>query len=86
MVRRLGYYWVNSVNDLRGASPKFTDYLPAVNTLGVSALVMAGCEAIPDETAERGTRMILGREGSVSELWAAAEPVSASKVMLRPVG
>jgi uncharacterized protein len=34
-----------------------------------------GCEAFADETAARGTRMIIGRERSVDELWAAAQPV-----------
>ena len=34
-----------------------------------------GCEAFADETAARGTRMIIGRERSVDELWTAAQPV-----------
>jgi ribosomal protein S18 acetylase RimI-like enzyme len=34
-----------------------------------------GCEAFADETAARGTRMIIGNEQAVSDLWAAAQPV-----------
>jgi hypothetical protein len=34
-----------------------------------------GCEAFAQETASRGTRMIIGQEAAVTDLWAAAEPV-----------
>jgi uncharacterized protein len=33
-----------------------------------------GCEAFADEAAARGTRMIIGQERSVSDLWSAAQP------------
>jgi ribosomal protein S18 acetylase RimI-like enzyme len=34
-----------------------------------------GCGAFAEETASRGTRMIIGQEAAVTELWAAAQPV-----------
>jgi uncharacterized protein len=34
-----------------------------------------GCEAFVDDTANRGTRMIIGNEAAVSELWSAAQQV-----------
>ncbi|MET1010252.1 MAG: GNAT family N-acetyltransferase [Gaiellaceae bacterium] len=34
-----------------------------------------GCEVFADEAAARGTRMIIGREQSVTDLWSAAESV-----------
>jgi uncharacterized protein len=34
-----------------------------------------GCEAFADDTASRGTRMIIGNEAAVTELWGSAEQV-----------
>jgi hypothetical protein len=43
-----------------------------------------GCEAFAGETASRGTRMIIGNEQAVSDLWAAAQPVMARPREDRP--
>jgi uncharacterized protein len=43
-----------------------------------------GCEAFARETASRGTRMIIGNEAAVTELWTAAEPVMARPREDRP--
>lgn len=34
-----------------------------------------GCEEFADDTASRGTRMIIGNEDAVTQLWSAARPV-----------
>jgi hypothetical protein len=61
MVERAGFYWVNDVDALRGNPARFVDYLPAVNALGLSALVMAGCEMIPEGLLIPETQDFVGR-------------------------
>jgi ribosomal protein S18 acetylase RimI-like enzyme len=43
-----------------------------------------GCHAFADDTAKRGTRMIIGNEDAVTELWRAAQQVMARPREDRP--
>ena len=48
MVKAVGFYWVNDVDKLRADPPVWRDYLPQVDGLNCTNIVMMSAEPIPD--------------------------------------
>jgi hypothetical protein len=71
MVKAVGFYWDNDVDKLRANPPVWRDYLPQVDGLNCTNIVMMSAEPVPDgrllletanavyEASQRGQKIVL---------------------------